>query len=118
MINGTKNVHRRKLITPSINSIAITGSFPDSVKLNSLNNKTYAIVSKIVKTVTDLVGSVIETLTLISNRIITSVASFNSLSGLDLYSRANKYRTSTHSRQLCPNISLEQKFYNFIIWTC
>ena len=72
-------------------------------------------MSKIVKTVTDLVGSVIETLTQISNRIITSAASFNSLSGVDLYSHANKYRTSTHSRQLCPNILIEKKTYNFII---
>ena len=77
MINGTKNVHRRTLIVHPINSITIAGSFSDSVKLNSLNNKTSAIMSKIVRTVTDLVGSVIETLTLISNRIITSVASFN-----------------------------------------
>ena len=34
-------------------------------------------MSKIVRTVTDLVGSVIETLTQISNGIITSAASFN-----------------------------------------
>ena len=66
-------------------------------------------MSKIVKTITDLAGSVIETLTQIRNSIITSVASFNSLSGADLYSHANRYPTSTHSRQLCPNILIEKK---------
>ena len=32
---------------------------------------------------------------------------------MDLYSHANKYRTSTHSRQLCPNILIEKKTYEF-----
>ena len=63
MINGTMNMHLRTLIDPAINSAAILGSFSDSVKLNSLNNKTSAIISKIVKTVTDLEDLVIEILT-------------------------------------------------------
>ena len=112
MTNGTKNVHRLTLIVPPINSTAIAGRFFDSVKLNSLNNKISATISKIVYTVTDQVGSVIETLTPISSRIITLVDSFNSLCES---SHANKSRNSTHGRQSCPNIQIEQKIYNFII---
>jgi len=115
MINGTMNMHLRTLIDPAINSAAIPGSFSDSVKLNSLNNKTSAIISKIVKTVTDLEDLVIEILTSIRN---TSVLSINSLSGVDIYSRANKYLTIPHSRQLCPDSLIEKKTYDFIIWTC
>ena len=109
MIIGTENVHRLTLIVPPINSTAISGSFSNSLKLNSLNNKTSAIMSMIVEIVTYLVGSVIETLTQTINHIITSVSSFNSLSGVDHYSRSNKNRTSTRSRQLCPDIKIEKK---------
>ena len=115
MINGTKNVHRRILIVHPISSITIAGSISDSVKLNSLNNKTSAIISKIVKTVTDLEDLVIEILTSIRN---TSVLSINSLSGVVLYSRANKYLTIPHSHHLCPDTLIEKKTYDFIILTC
>ena len=115
MINGTMNMHLRTLIVPAINSAAITGNFSDSVKLNSLNNKNSAIMSKIVKTVTDLEDLVIEILTSIRN---TSVLSINSLSGVVLYSRANKYLTIPHSHHLCPDTLIEKKTYDFIILTC
>ena len=109
------NMHLRTLIDPAINSAAITGNFSDSVKLNSLNNKNSAIISKIVKTVTDLEDLVIEILSSIRN---TSVLSINSLSDVDIYSRANKYLTFPHSRQLSPDTLIEKKTYDFIIWTC